>query len=54
MFKEFKQLDEGAVLGKTVILPTDASALTAEEKQESLRVVNLIKEKKNGIIKEIT
>ena len=51
MIKEFTQLNEGAVPGKPVVIPTDSSSLTATEKRKALRAVNLIKEKWNGDIK---
>ena len=51
MVKEFTQLNEGAVPGKPVVVPTDASTLTDTEKKKALRAVNLIKEKWNGDIK---
>ena len=49
--KEFKQLDEGAIPNKPVVLPQDPSKLTREEKSRALEAVNLIKEKRNGKIK---
>ena len=51
MIKEFTQLNEGAVPGKPVVVPTDSNSLTALEKSKALRAVNLIKEKWNGDIK---
>ena len=51
MVKEFTQLNEGAVPGKPVVVPTDSNSLTATEKRKALRAVNLIKEKWNGDIK---
>ena len=51
IYKEFKQLDEGAVPNKPVVLPQDPSKLTREEKSRALEAVNLIKEKRNGKIK---
>ena len=45
MIKEFSQLNEGAVPGKPVVVPTDARTLTVMEKQKALPAVNLIKEK---------
>ena len=35
MIKEFTQLNEGAVPGKPVVIPTDASTLTEVEKQKA-------------------
>ena len=51
MIKKFTQLNEGAVPGKPVVIPTDVSTLTDVEKQKALPTVNLIKEKWNGVIK---
>ena len=51
MIKEFTQLNEGAVHGKPVVIPTEAKSLTSLEKRKSLRAVNLIKEKRSGDIK---
>ena len=51
MIKEFTQLNEGAVPGKPVVVPTDVRTLTAMEKKKALPAVNLIKEKWNGEIK---
>ena len=45
MIKEFTQLDEGAVPGKSIVVPTDANTLTDIEKKKALPAVNLIKEK---------
>jgi hypothetical protein len=51
MFKEFKQLNEGAVPGKPVFGKQDPNELTFEDKKRALEAVNLIKEKRSGIIK---
>ena len=51
MIKEFTQLNEGAVPGKPVVVPTDASTLTDLEKRKVLPAVNLIKEKYDGVLK---
>ena len=51
MFKEFKQLDVGAMDGKPVIEPIDPKTLTTIEKEQALEAVNLIKEKRNGDLK---
>ena len=51
MIKEFTQLNEGAVPGKPVVVPTDANTLTDIEKEKALPAVNLIKKKWNGVIK---
>ena len=50
MIKEFTQLNEGAVPGKPVVIPTNAKSLTPLEKNKALRAVNLIKEKRSGDI----
>ena len=49
--KEFTQLNEGAVSGKPVVIPTDATTITSLEKKKALRAVNLIKEKRSGDLK---
>jgi len=46
LLQEFCQLDS-----KSVFEPLDASMLTASQKQEALRAVNLIKEKRSGKLK---
>ena len=46
LLQEFCQLDS-----KNVFEPLDASTLTASQKRESLRAVNLIKEKRSGKLK---
>ena len=51
MIKEFKQLNEGVVPGKPVVVPTDAASLTPLEKKKALPAVNLIKEKYGGVLK---
>ena len=51
MVKEFTQLNEGAVPGKPVVVPIDATTLTDSEKKKALPAVNSIKEKWNGEIK---
>ena len=51
MIKEYTQLNEGAVPGKPVVVPTDATTLTEEEKKKALPAVNLIKEKWGGELK---
>ena len=49
--KEFTQLNEGAVSGKPVVIPTDATTITSLEKKKVLRAVNLIQEKRSGDLK---
>ena len=51
MVKELKQLNNGAMKGKPVVVPIDPSKLTKSEKRYTLDAVNLIKEKINGDIK---
>lgn len=51
MFKEYKQLNEGAVPGKPVLGPIDPDTLTPADRQQALEAVNLIKEKRDGKIK---
>ena len=45
MVKELKQLNNGAMKGKPVVVPIDPSKLTKFEKRAALDVVNLIKKK---------
>ena len=45
MVKEFTQLNEGAVPGKSVVVHIDDNSLTDVEKRKLLRAVNLINEK---------
>ena len=51
LFKEYKQLDEGATKGRPVVVPIDPDQLTHEQKKQALYAVNLIKEKRCGKIK---
>ena len=51
VIKEFTQLTKGAVPGKSVLGPVDASTLTFDEKRKAMPTINLIKEKWNGVIK---
>jgi hypothetical protein len=46
LLQEFNRFDS-----KNVFEPLDASTLTASQKQEALRAVNLIKEKRSGKLK---
>ena len=46
MVKELKQLNNGAMKSKPVVVPIDPSKLTKLEKISALDAVNLIKEKK--------
>ena len=47
MLKEFKQVDVGAKPWNPVVISTDATTLSKEEKCKTLRAINLIKEKNN-------
>lgn len=51
IYKEYKQLDEGAKKGNPVVTPTPIDTLTDEEKRQALEAVNLIKQKRCGKIK---
>ena len=51
MINELKQLNDGAVEGKPVVLPIDADILTNDDKKKALDAVNLIEEKRDGRIK---
>ena len=54
MFKEFKQLNKGAVPGISIGIPTDVNRITPKDQIKALLDVNLIKEKRNGIIQRRT
>ena len=41
--KEFKQLNDGAIPRKPVVMPMDPSTLTVKEKRNALNTVTLIK-----------
>ena len=51
IYKEYKQLDEGAKKGNPVVSPTPWEDLTDEDKRKALDAVNLIKQKRCGKIK---
>ena len=51
MVKELKQLNNGLMKGKPVVVPIDPSKLKKIEKRAALDAVNLIKKKINGDIK---
>ena len=51
ILKEFTQLDKGAVPGKPVVEPVDATTLSYDVKKRALEAVNLIAEKRSGDIK---
>ena len=48
MLKELKQLDQGAMPGKPVVIPIDVTKLTEKEKKEALNAINLIKRQRVG------
>ena len=51
MIKELKQLNDGAVPGKPVVIPIDNNVLTADDKRKALDAVNIIEEKRDGRVK---
>ena len=51
IIKEFKQLNDGPMEGKSVIGEVNPDELTPEQKKQALAAVNLIKLKRNGNIK---
>ena len=51
MFKELKQLHDGAMEGKPVVQPVDIKNTTEQERKEALEAVALIKQKRTGDIK---
>ena len=51
IFKELKQLNEGAMPGKPVITPIPFESLTEQDRSQALEAVNLIKEKRCGKLK---
>ena len=51
MFKEFKQLDSGAVFGKPVLAPFDVDKVETSVRRATFEAVNFIKEKRDGNIK---
>ena len=50
MYKDFNQLDKGAMPKTIVVLPQDPKKLTSTENREALEEVNLIREKRTGKI----
>ena len=48
MIKEFKQLDEGDMPIKPVVIPLNPDKLTDEERRQKLEAANLIKGKEMG------
>ena len=51
LFKELKQLNQGAMEEKPVVQGIDPSTLSEQEKREALEAVDLIKEKSNRTLK---
>jgi hypothetical protein len=51
MLKEYKQMDQGPMPGKSVFGPIAYEDLTKKEKREALEAVNLIKRKRCGKLK---
>lgn len=51
IFKEYKQLDQGAKEGNPVVTPTPYESLTEDDKYKALDAVNLIQQKRCGKIK---
>ena len=51
MVKELKQLNNGTMPNKPVIVPINPDSLTEDEKTQALEAVNLIKQKRHGKIK---
>ena len=51
MYKDFGQLDKGAMPNKLVVLPQYPKKITRTEKREALEAVNLIIENCTGKIK---
>ena len=51
MFKEMKQLNQGAMPGKPVVIPVDVANITKKEKKEALNAINLIKRKRDESLK---
>ena len=51
MIKELKQLYQGVITGKSVVIPLNPDDLTDAERRQALEAGNLIQEKRNGIIK---
>ena len=43
MIKQFKQLDEGSMSGKPVVIPLNTDELTYTETRQALEAINLIK-----------
>ena len=46
-----KQLNDGEVPGKPVVIPIDNRSLTEDDKEKDLYAVNIIEEKRDGRVK---
>ena len=51
MVKEYRQIDKGPMEGNPFVTPIDPETLSYEDKRKALEAVNLVKYKRNGIIK---
>ena len=51
MLKEFAQLHKGVVAGKPVVAPIKRRDITPEQMKRVMEIVNLIKKKRNGVMK---
>ena len=51
MLKEFAQLHKGVVAGKPVVAPIKRKDITPEQMKRVMEIVNLIKKKRNGVMK---
>ena len=51
MVKYYRQIYKGTMEGNSVVTFIDTDTLSYEDKRKSLQMVNLIKQKRNGIIK---
>ena len=51
MLKEFRQLHHGAMEGKPVVAPIRFEDMSEEARQKVMEAVNLVKRKRNGIMK---
>eukprot|EP00957_Ditylum_brightwellii_P016081 1211339-Ditylum_brightwellii.AAC.1 len=54
MVKELKQLNDGAMEGKPVVVLINVDVLSDDDKQKALDAMNLIKEKRDKTIKSRT
>ena len=51
MVKEYREIDKGSMEGKPVVTPIGPDTLSYKYKRKELEVFDLIKNKKNGIVK---